>query len=151
MIDVSPRDANWFFFLAWFPGVAATMLVARRWMRRWGVVDRQGTWRAQLHWFGGSILSVAAVIALAMAVPSVRGVPIGQISVILFGMLWFTAGIHLDRTFLVLGPLFMAGGIAVGFVPHHGWTALGWLTALGLIVAGINASRGRFAQPPVVQ
>jgi hypothetical protein len=144
LIDVDYRAANWFFALAWIPGALVTAWVAKYWRERVGEKNYQLIRRAQLHWFVGSLLCCAAVIGLACTQPAIRGVPTGQISVLLFGILWFTAGIHLDRTFLVLGPLFMVGGIFVGMVPHHGWTILGWLAALGLVIAGILASRRMF-------
>ena len=52
----------------------------------------------------------------------------------MIGLDYFLAGVHFDRNFLWLGPVLMAGGILVGLFPQYGWTGLGVVIALGLIV-----------------
>ena len=61
----------------------------------------------------------------ASCVPTFRGPVTGQVCVVLFGMIYFLAGIHLDRSFLWLGPILIVGGIVVGLVPRYGWTGAG--------------------------
>jgi hypothetical protein len=51
----------------------------------------------------------------------------------MIGVVYYLAGVHMDRWFLVLGPILMIGGVVVGLVPHYGWTMLGAVIALGLI------------------
>jgi hypothetical protein len=141
LIDANEHWANWFFLLAWFPAAAATGIAKHFWIRKYGerndAVDR----KARLHFMFGGLLSVAAVIGLACCVPSFRGPMTGQVVVVLFGMVYFLAGVHLDRSFLWLGPVLIVGGIVVGLVPHYGWSALGVVIALGLCAAAIIGSR----------
>ena len=52
----------------------------------------------------------------------------------MIGLVYFLAGVHFDRQFLWLGPVLMIGGVVVGLVPHYGWTCLGAIIAIGLVV-----------------
>ena len=146
LLDINQHWANWFFLLAWFPTGVASGIARHFWIRRHGEIDAALSRRAKLHFMVGGLLAVAAVIGLACCVPSFRGPVTGQVSVVLFGMIYFLAGVHLDRSFLWLGPVMIVGGIAVGFVPHYGWTALGVVIAGGLCAAAmINGRRERLA------
>jgi hypothetical protein len=58
---------------------------------------------------------------------------VGQYIALTIGIIYFLGGVHFDRNFLWLGPLLMAGAIAITYVPHYGWTTLGALVALGLV------------------
>lgn len=103
--------------------------------------------KSKLHFAVGSLLAIASVIALAICSPAFRGPITGQVMVIMFGIIYFLAGVHLDRSFLWLGPVLVVGGIVVGFVPHYGWTGLGIVISGGLCAAAmINARRERLAE-----
>jgi hypothetical protein len=144
LLDHNPVWANWFFSLAWIPVVVASGIAEHFWKARQGETDREADRNITRHFFYGGVLAVAAVIGLACCNPSFRGPVTGQVMVILFGIIYFLAGVHLDPSFLWLGPVLIAGGVAVGFVPHHGWTALGVVIAGGLCAAAmINARRQR--------
>jgi hypothetical protein len=148
LLDVNIRWANWFFLLAWFPAGAATGIARRYWSRKYGEQNEALGRKAKIHFMYGGLLSVAAVIGLACCVPSFRGPVAGQVVVILFGMVYFLAGVHLDRSFLWLGPVLIVGGVVVGLVPHYGWSALGAVIAAGLCAAAIIGSRrGRSLTP----
>jgi hypothetical protein len=146
LLDVNAHWANWFFLLAWFPAGAATGIAKHFWIRKHGEVDAVMSRKHKLHFQVGGMLAVAAVIGLACCAPGFRGEITGQVCVILFGMIYFLAGVHLDRSFLWLGPVLIVGGIVVGFVPHYGWSALGVVISGGLCAAAmINARRERLA------
>jgi uncharacterized membrane protein len=89
----------------------------------------------------GGMLAVVSVIGLACCVPGFRGQITGQVSVVMFGIVYFLAGVHFDRSFLWLGPVLIVGGIVVGLVPHYGWSALGVVIAAGLCAAALVNSR----------
>jgi len=141
LLDINVHWANWFFLLGWFPAGMAIGIARRLWTQKHGELDQALTRKARLHFMVGGLLSVAAVIGLAICVPTFRGPVTGQVSVILFGMIYFLAGVHFDRSFLWLGPVLIVGGIVVGFVPHYGWSALGVVIAGGLCAAGLLNSR----------
>ena len=49
--------------------------------------------------------------------------------------------VWVDANMLWLGPVLMVGGVVVGFVPHYGWTSLGVVIALGLVVPTLLQGR----------
>lgn len=141
LLDVNVHWANWFFLLAWVPMGAACGIARHFWVRRHGERNSDAGRKVRLHFAVGGLLAIGAVIGLACCAPSFRGPVTGQVVVILFGMIYFLAGVHLDRSFLWLGPILIVGGITVGLVPHYGYSALGVVIAGGLCAAAMLASR----------
>lgn len=134
LLDISPTWANWFFGIGGVAMWGIMALLSRREVVKEGERDRKALLRLKLHWGGGIALAVVACIALATVVPSLRGPVFGQMLVVMIGLVYFLGGVHFDRQFLWLGPVLITGGVCVGFVPHYGWTALGVVIALGLVV-----------------
>jgi hypothetical protein len=134
LLDIRPAWASWFLGIGGFAYWAIASLLSRRHIHKEGEYDRRELLRIRLHWGGGIALAVVACIALAAVVPALRGPAFGQVLVAMIGVVYFLGGVHLDPQFLWLGPVLIAGGVCVGFVPHYGWTALGVVIALGLVV-----------------
>jgi hypothetical protein len=146
LIDFAPHYANAFFGIAWIPAAIVSGILVRRAKAIRGEVNRAFHGKLLMHWLGGCVLAVACSIGLALAIPDLqKGIASGQVSLVLIGMVYFLAGVHIDRSFLVLGPIVMICGIVVGFIPHYGFTIVGVIFALGLVLAGLAASRGRVA------
>ena len=141
MIDLVPRYCGLFFMIGGVVGGIITTILARRAQHRTGEQDRETGRRAMLHWFVGILLAIAATFGLAAVIPALRGSAGSQVLVVMIGIDYFLAGVHFDRNFLWLGPVLMAGGILVGLFPHYGWTGLGVVIALGLIVPTLFAPR----------
>jgi hypothetical protein len=141
LIDVQPRASGWFFLVAGVLGGIGSWFIGRRVARREGAYDRREARRALLHWGAGIVLAIACAMALGAVMPALRGQAVGQLVVVMIGLVYFLAGVHFDPNFLWLGPVLMVGGIVVGFVPHYGWTALGAVIALGLVVPTLLPSR----------
>jgi hypothetical protein len=139
LLDVNAQWAGWFFMVGgvvlgvgcWFVGKAQTL--------REGEYDRAETTRIWLHWFS-IVLAIAGVIALAVT-RGLQGTIVGQLIVLAVGLIYFLGGVHFDRNLLWLGPVMMAGGIAIGYAPRYGWTALGLVIALGLTVPTLLRAR----------
>jgi hypothetical protein len=134
LLDFNPRWAGWFFMIGGFVGGVLSQLIARRHVAQAGEYDRAESRRETLHWLGGLLLAIGSVIALAVTVPGLRGQVAGQMVAIMIGLVYFLSGVHFDRNFLWLGPVLIAGGVLVGLAPNYGWTALGVVVALGLVV-----------------
>src|SRR5215217_6821706 len=134
MLDFTPGLAGWFFLAGGVLGGVLSAALARRAAHQAGEYDRGEMRRTALHWAGGIVLAVAAAMALAAVIAPLRGSAGGQLIVVMIGLVYFLAGVHFDRNFLWLGPVLMVGGVAVGFVPRYGWTFLGIVIALGLVV-----------------
>ena len=141
LLDVDSRAAGWFFLVGGVLGGVASALLARRARRKDGAYDRREVRRTLLHWGAGIVLAIACAMALAAVMPALRGQPSGQLIVVMIGLVYFLAGVHFDPNFLWLGPILMVGGVLVGFVPRFGWTALGAVIALGLVIPTLLPAR----------
>jgi hypothetical protein len=141
LLDINPVWGSWFLMIAGLVVMAVIGMHAKRRGQIIGEIDRVQNRRNMLHWAGGIFAAVFFPNLLAGVVPALRGPVCGQIEVLMIGMVYFMWGVHVDKTFLWLGPIMMLGGALVGFVPHYPWTWLGALIAVGLVVAGILVQR----------
>jgi hypothetical protein len=141
LLDVNYVYANWWFMIGFGVGWVARLIFWRRLKARSGEIDRARNRQVALHWCLGIAVSVLTGVALACVVPALRGPVDGQIQVVLIGMVYLMWGVHRDRSFLVLGPLMIVGGVVVGLIPHYRWTCLGTVIAVGLVVAGYLIQR----------
>jgi hypothetical protein len=132
LIDVHPVWSGPFFLFGLFPGLILSAILSRRSMEQAGIRDSAAGRRRFLHWTGGMILAIFCAIAIAV-IANLSKLVTGQVCVLLIGMVYYLAGVHFDRMYLILGPILMIGGLLVGFFPHYGWTALGVVIATGLV------------------
>jgi hypothetical protein len=140
LIDFRPQYSNPFFGIGGFVAGFLSWVIGRHYARKTGQSDKQMAVRGMLHMFGGIMLSSAFVIALAELAPAFRPFT-GQVIVGFVGLIYFLWGVHFHRYFMLLGVLVMAGGATVGLVPHFGWTTLGIVIALGLILPTLFVPR----------
>ena len=134
LIDVRPAAASIFFLVAGIIGGFLSAFLSRRWARRTGESDPAMGRRVGLHFGVGVVLAIVAALATALVFKTLTGQQAGQLVVVMIGIVYFLAGVHIARYFLWLGPVLIAGGLAVGFVPHYGWTMLGAVIAIGLVL-----------------
>jgi hypothetical protein len=132
LLDIRPDWAGIFLAVGGMAMGILFPLIGRRMARQEGEFDRAEAMRINLHWLS-ILLAIVGVIALGVA-RHVDGQTIGQYIALTIGLIYFLGGVHFDRNLLWLGPLLMAGAVAITYVPHYGWTALGALVALGLVV-----------------
>ena len=147
LLDVAPRAAGWFFLIGGIVGGVASGVLGRRASLRLGEQDRQRGRRMALHWGGATLLAFLALVGLSQVLPQMNGQAFGQLFVVMIGLIYFTAGIHLDRHFLWLGPVLMIGGVVVGLFHHYGWTGLGIIIAVGLVAPTFFPRRERSVEP----
>src|SRR5690242_18570831 len=101
--------------------------LGRRESLRTGEYDPVEIRKGWLHWLS-ILLAVAGVIGLGMA-RKLDGQVMGQFLVLCIGIIYFLGGVHFDRNLLWLGPVLMAGAIAITYIPRYGWTGLGLVIA----------------------
>jgi hypothetical protein len=141
LLDINPKWAGFFFLGGAVFGFGLMGFISRRLRKRGGEINHAQGRRSGLHWGGGIVGGWIAVNLLAVVIPALRGPAGGQVMVVLFGMVYFLWGVHVDKSFLVLGPIMMICAILIGFVPHYPWTLLGAVIAFGLVIAGIRAEQ----------
>jgi hypothetical protein len=146
LLDFNVRYANWFLTTGALVGIVVGLIISARSRHRSGVIDRERDRQAKLHWLLGLGGSMAADFALAWTNPTFHGPCTGQVVVVMIGIVYLMWGIYHDRSFLVLGPVLMAGGVVVSLIPHFAWTSLGVVIAGGLVASGILAQRASARQ-----
>lgn len=146
LIDMAPAAADWWFLIGLPCGLLISALYGRREMMRSGQRDSEQGRKYMLHWVGGVVLAIITSVVLANVL-RLQGQAAGQLCVAMVGIVYFLAGVHFDRAFLVLGILMLAGAALVGYVPHYGWTLLGAVIAAGLVVPTFFAKHLPVSRP----
>jgi hypothetical protein len=102
--------------------------------KRTGEFDREQLQRTMLHWYGGIALLLAVCFGLTLE-KHIDEVVCEQVSVILVGFLYFTAGVHFpeERFMRWAGPVIVLAGIGVALLPHFRSTAIGLIFAACLL------------------
>ena len=99
-------------------------------------VHRPGLGRRHaLHWCTIFFAGVA-VISIALS-HRFDGPVIGQLFVLISGVVFFLGGLHLDRRTLWPGVLLICGAVAIDHIQPYPWTIVGWATAVGLVVSAL--------------
>ena len=119
-------------FLSWWIG--------RSYSRKVGELDRTMWVRALLHFGGGIFIGAMGTIALATFIEGLRGTHGSQAFVVMIGLVYFLWGVHYQGYFMFLGLVVIAGGVLVGQIHHFGWTILGVVISLGLILPTLITS-----------
>jgi hypothetical protein len=134
LMDVRPQYAGPFFGIGGFVGGIASWLIGRSYAHKTGEWDAATAARGLLHFGGGIMLSCLFTLGLASQIEGLRGTHGSQVFVVMIGVVYFLWGVHYQRYFLFLGIVVMAGGTFVGLIPHFGWTLLGAVISLGLVL-----------------
>ena len=132
MLDFNLRAAFLLFAVgAPLLGVASGFIGAMH-GRRVGEVDHRSGRVHALHW-GTIFLGMLALVALA-AKQRVTGEGVGQVATLIVGIVYFLAGVHLDRRWMPSGLVLILGSAAITFVPRYPWTVLGVVVSLAVVL-----------------
>lgn len=144
--DFAPRVAGPFWFVAGIGGGLLSVWLGARAERKLGINDRALGRRYGWHWMIGGVGFFLS--ALPMIVGRVSPA-MGTTSFLLVGgIIYALAGVHLERPLLWSGVLMLAAYVVmVIFAPPYVWTITGVLIALSLGWAGWAATR---RQAPVL-
>jgi len=134
LMDVRIAWAGPFFAVGGCIGGLLSWWIGRGYSRKSGEWDRATAMRGMLHFGGGIIAAFIFTMCLAMTIESLRSTRGSQVFVVMIGLVYFLWGVHYQRHFMLLGLIVMAGGAVVGLIPHYGWTMLGIVISLGLVL-----------------
>jgi hypothetical protein len=81
-------------------------------------------------------------VPLAVAGDAVWDV-VYRVILLVLGLSYILAGVHLDRPVLWVGFLMIAAYVALFFIHAYQWTLVGVVVAVALAAAGILGGRGR--------
>lgn len=140
--DFQPRSAGAFWFVAGIGGGLLSWWLGERDARRRGVNDIALGRRYGLHW------TIAGVGFFLSALPMIvgKGDPGMVVSnfLLVAGLVYALAGVHLERPLLWSGLLMLASYLVlVLFSPPYTWTITGLVIAVALGWSGVAAQRTR--------
>ena len=142
--DFAPKAAGAFWFVAGIGGGLLSWWLGQRAARKAGVNDSDLGKRYGLHWL------IAGVAFVMCALPAIFGrveMDIGVSNFLLVaGIVYALAGVHLERPLLWSGLLMLAAyAVLVVLSPPYAWTITGVVIAISLAWAGICALGRRTA------
>ena len=138
--DLAPRAAGTFWFVAGVAGGLLSWWLGARHARRSGVNDVAEGRRHGFHWLIGGIGFLLVMLPVAVGrTPIATAVPD---FLLVAGLLYALAGVHLERPLLWSGLLMLAAyAVLVVFAPPYTWTITGVAIALSLAWAGVQTRR----------
>lgn len=139
LMDFRPDAVPEYWVVAGPAGFLISAYLGWRHARGIGQASSADGRRHLLHW--GAVLvaiALAVLLGVASALPSST---LHTVILLVLALGYFTAGLHLDRSFLWVGLLMGAGSIVVTFVAAYAWTGLGIALAVSLTIAGIRQGR----------
>ena len=140
--DFAPRYAGMYWFFAGIGGGLFSWWMGARDERKYGINNTELGKRYGYHW-----VTVGAAFLLVGLSMATGRVPVGDAAAtyLLVGGLGYTlAGVHLDRPILWSGLLMFAAYIVLTiFQLPYTWTITGIVIALSLIWAGLTTQRQR--------
>ncbi len=134
LMDFRTQFAGPFFALGGIVGGILSAILGCTYSRKVGEQDLTTYFRALLHFGGGIVIAAAGTLALRAFIGPIPEMQVAQVFVVMIGLVYFLWGVHYQRYFMFLGPVVMAGGVLVGQIHHFGWTILGAVISLGLIL-----------------
>jgi hypothetical protein len=144
LVDFAPRQTGLFWMIAGPGGGILSGILGRRAGVRMGQLDREEGVRHILHWSGMLLVIVLAVMLAVRGL--VQGYVLSQVILLVVSLGWWTAGVHFDRHFLLLGGVMMAGFVGTLFAVPYAWTATGALTSAVLLGIALRRGRGHAAE-----
>jgi hypothetical protein len=133
--DLVPQYSGRINLVGWLAAAVLTGVFRKRATIKSGQFDREMIARSMLHWFGGVALLLVAVFGLVLSNSGINELVASQVSIILVGFLYFTAGVHMPEVRFMrwAGPIIVLAGVASAWVTHFRWTAVGAIFAACLL------------------
>lgn len=138
--DFAPRHAGWYWMVAGIGGGLATMWYSHHVERRSGVDKTKNGRQWGLHFAVGGLGWLGVVLQMVSGrIPPETGAPS---FLLVTGLVYALAGVHLDRPMLWSGLLALLGfGLMQLFPMPYLWTTTGVLMALSLGLAALLTAR----------
>lgn len=140
--DFAPRHAGLFWFAAGIGGGLFSWWYGARDARRNGVNDSELGKRYGYHWLVAGLAFVLCALPAAMGRVEL-GIGVSNF-LLIAGIVYALAGVHLERPLLFSGLLMLAAyAVLVIASPPYVWTITGAVIAISLLWAGLSAQRQR--------
>lgn len=140
--DFAPQAAGAFWFVAGVGGGLLSWWMGERDARKSGVNDTELGKRYGLHWLIGGVGFVLCALPAALGRVEL-GIGVSYF-LLVAGLIYALAGVHLERPLLWSGLLMLAAyAVLVIFAPPYVWTITGVAISISLVWAGIATLRNR--------
>jgi len=141
LADFAPQYVGIFWMIAGPLGGFASFALGWRHSVRMGQMRRDVGVRHGLHWTG---MMVAIFLVVPLGVTgTIAWSAVHRIILLLLGLSYFLAGVHLDRPLLWVGLLMIVAYVALFFIQAYQWTIVGIAVAVALAVAGLAGGKKR--------
>jgi hypothetical protein len=97
--------------------------------------DRMHRGRQALHWL--TILAGFIAVIVITTAHGLDGRLAGQLMTLIFGVVYFLGGLHLDGRFLCPGMAAIAGSAAIDHLGPFSWTIVGVVIAVALVASAL--------------
>ena len=139
LIDFAPRFVGLYWGITGPLGFLASSFLGWRHSQQLGQVCRAEGMRHALHWFG--MMAVIFLASILGVTGAVCWQELTKVIVLIIGLTYFLAGIHLDRPLLWIGLLLIAGYLTLFIIPAYDGTLIGVLLAVALVSTGLIGRR----------
>lgn len=137
--DFAPERAGLFWMVAGPAGFVLSVWLGYRASRAAGESDRREGMRWALHF--GSLLLTMLAAGLGTAWGAFDGAQIGLVALLVCGLTFLLAGVHLARPLAWVGVLQLLGLPLVLALPQWRWTLVGGCCAAALLAVGLAGRR----------
>lgn len=139
--DFAPGVTGLYWMIAGIGGGLLSWWLGKRAAQRAGMIDRDLARRYAWHWsIGGLGFILAALPMMLGVIDPANG---SSLFLLVGGIVYLLAGIHLDRGILPSGALMLAAYVVLLVAhPPYVWTVTGLVIAAALAWAGFNVLRG---------
>ena len=145
LIDFAPRHVGLYWSIAAPLGFLVSCFLGWRHSQRQGQMRRDLGIRYFLHMFGMmAVIFLASILGMTGAVAWQE---LSKLILLIIGLAYFLAGVHLERPLLWIGILMMAGYLSLFVIPAYGWTFIGVLVAVALVSTGLIERRKSGTSP----
>lgn len=139
--DFAPGASGLYWAIASPAGFLLSCWLGYRTGRAGGELDRREGMLWAMHF--GALLLAFFVAVIGVALGLFNGSQMGAVALLLCGVVFLIAGVHLARSLAWVGVLNLAGVPILGLVGRWQWTLIGILLALALLtIAATGARRG---------
>ncbi len=132
LVDFAPEWVGRFYLIAAPLGFVASIFLGRRAALQSGERNQGSGRKYMLHW--GSLLAAIAMTLPMVFAGDISWPALARLFLIFIALVYFMAGLHLDRRMLIVSGLITVGYLALLFSPPYGWTWTGVVLAIGFWV-----------------
>lgn len=143
--DFAQTRAGLYWLIAAPFGFLLSLYLGWRSARQQGQIDKQEGVRHTLHW-GGMMVAIFLAVPLG-ATGALTPKGMGQAILLIVGLAYFLAGVHLERPMLWIGISIAAGYLATFVITKYTWTIVGAFFAAALIASALLGGRKSATAP----